>query len=115
VHSASHGVPLDPQTGLEQTHVAYRDDTLSTLLSLTDLYVLMDGQEQYFPPAGFVGQASSSLVLSGPRPSRLVSIRLQKRASTPNAPPWRLTLEWVSSRPPLPIRRFSASSAHAGR
>jgi len=79
--------------------VAYRDGGASTLFSLINLWTLSGEPLKSFPPKGFVGLGSGSLAVTDPHGFNLVSIRLIRRASTPNAPPWRLICGWETSLP----------------
>jgi len=103
------------QDGSVATFVCYRDGGFSELISLVISFVSTDGQERYFPPAGFVGLDSSSIVVSGQRPYRLNSIRLHQRLHTRNVPPWRLICEWVLPPPAPPLTSFGSFSGIAGR
>ena len=94
--------------------VAWRDDGFWSLLWLRFLFGWMGWRPRHLPPRGFVGRASGSLAGTG---VQLLSARLTRRslkASTPDAPAWRLTCEWVINQPASRLRNYGRSSARIG-
>ena len=97
---------------LATTLAAYRDDGLSTLLSLVCSSDSTLRLSEGFPPRGFVGLVSSSSVGIGLDSYRLKSIQLRRRVCTHDAHLWRLTLEWETS--PLPSLHLPSGLGSVG-
>ena len=74
--------------------VAWRDDGYWTLTLLRWSYRLKGGRMSSLPGPGFVGQESRSFRADGARHAKLVSTRMHRIVSTPDAPPWRLICVW---------------------
>jgi len=94
---------------------AYRDDGAFTLCLHAIWVFLTGGRHLCFPPKGFVGLGSSSLVVTDLHHSKLVSIQLRRGHSTPSAPPWRLTYVWEISQPPPPPSSYGGFWGHVGK
>jgi len=85
---------------LQMTGVAWRSDGFWTLLWLRIWFYLTSGRRRSFPPPGFVGVASTSLVATDHRSYKLLSTRMRQEAFTPGARLWRLTCVWAMCLPP---------------
>lgn len=93
---------------LPMTGVAWRTGGVWMLLSLRIWFYLTNGRLSSFPPRGFVGVASTSFRATGPRHSKLLSIRMRREVSTRSAHLWRLTCVWRTG-PPRSLKLKSGS------
>lgn len=96
------------------TLACYRDDGLSTLISLLQSCSWMRSPLLSFPPRGFVGRGSSSFQGTALKNYRILSIHLRPIRGTSNALLWRLTFEWETSPPPVLIQPSGLGSVDSG-